>query len=339
MPSRNNNGNKSLRRAAVRVRRLLRSSRGKDILIFLLFLGVSYVFWIIMTLNDDMQRDTRVRLEITDVPEGYAFVSEPPPFLQVGIRDKGTVLANYTIGGGRTLKINYSDLTFDESKDRVTLTEQQLNSRLRSLFDPTTQIVSIRPDSLSLIVTDRAPNAARVVADVEATAASQFVISGPITVTPDTVKVYSARHLRIRPHVVKTAKITRSELKDTLCLEVRLMPEPGTRMEPSKVLVTVPVEPLISKNREVSVQLVHAPGNDAVVLFPSRVRVSYLLPMSLYNSENNVVTVTADYSQHHDGKMPLAIGALPDYYRGVELSTDSVEYLIEPKAAQPLQNH
>jgi len=232
MPSRNNNGNKSLRRAAVRVRRLLRSSRGKDILIFLLFLGVSYVFWIIMTLNDDMQRDTRVRLEITDVPEGYSFVSEPPPFLQVGIRDKGTVLANYTIGGGRTLKINYSDLTFDESKDRVTLTEQQLNSRLRSLFDPTTQIVSIRPDSLSLIVTDRAPNAARVVADVEATAASQFVISGPITVTPDTVKVYSARHLRIRPQVVKTAKITRSELKDTLCLEVRLMPEPGTRMEP-----------------------------------------------------------------------------------------------------------
>ena len=174
---------------------------------------------------------------------------------------------------------------------------------------------------------------------VEATAASQFVISGPITVTPDTVKVYSARHLRIRPQVVKTAKITRSELKDTLCLEVRLMPEPGTRMEPSKVLVTVPVEPLISKTREVPVQLVHAPGNDAVVLFPSRVRVSYLLPMSLYNSENNVVTVTADYSRHHDGKMPLAIGALPDYYRGVELSTDSVEYLIEPKAAQPLQNH
>lgn len=323
------------RRWAVRMRRLLRSSRSKDILIFLLFIGVSYVFWIIMTLNDDIQQDVRVRLEIAGTPEGYTFISEPPAFLQISVRDKGTVLTNYSLGGSRTLKINYSDMTFDESKDRVTLSEQQLNSRLRTIFDPTTQIVSVRPDSLSFIVTDRAPNKAQVVADIEATPAGQFVISGPITVTPDTVSVYSARHLRIRPKIVRTAKISRTELKDTLCVEVRLQPEPGTRIEPSRVMLTVPVEPLIAKNRDVAIQLVHVPENDAVVLFPSRVNVSYLLPMSIYNSETNVLTVSADFANRHEGRIPLTIGALPDYYRGVELSTDSVEYLIEQKAALP----
>lgn len=323
---------RTLRQRAAGLNRLLRSSRGKDILIFLCFLGVSYIFWIIMTLNDDIQQDVNVNLEITNVPEDYTFITEPPRYIQVGLRDKGTVLANYTLSGAKTLRINYSDFAYDESKDRITLTSQQLNARLRSLFDPATQILSVRPDSLHFIVTDRAPNQARVIPEADVSPASQYVISGPITVSPDTVKVYSARHLRVRPTAVKTAKVTRRELKDTLEVEVHLQSEPGTRIEPGVVTVTVPVEPLISKRREVGVQLVHQPDNTNVVIFPSHVSVSYLLPMSLYNSENTVVTVSADFAEHHNGKIPLSIGALPDYYRGVELSADSVEFIIERKS-------
>lgn len=334
MPNRSKFSIRTLRLWAVRIHRLLRSSRGQDILVFLLFLAVSYGFWVILALNDDMQQEVSVRLEIADVPKGYTFITEPPRELSLSVRDKGTVLANYSISGGKTLKINYADMAFDDENDRVTLSQQALENRLRSFFDPTTQIVSMRPDSLSLIVTDRAPNLAKVIPDVEVTPASQFVISGPIRVEPDTVSVYSARHLRVRPRTVNTLKITRSELRDTLTVEVRLQSEAGTRVVPGKVRLTVPIEPLISKSREIAVQLIHA-SDDVVVLFPSRVRVSYLLPMSLYNSENNVVTVTADFARRHGGKIPLTIGALPDFYRGVELSTDSVEYLVEQKAAHP----
>lgn len=331
MPNKSKFSLRTFHLLAVKALRLLRSSRGRDFLIFLLFLAVSYGFWVILALNDDIQQEVRVRLEIANVPSGYTFITEPPAYLTLGVRDKGTVLANYSLSGGKTLKIEYSDMVFDESRDRVTLSTQVLENRLRSFFDPTTQIVSVRPDSLSLIVTDRTPNLARVIPDVDISPASQFVIAGPIKVEPDTVSVYSARHLHVRPRTVQTVKITRTELKDSITLEVRLQSEAGTRMVPNKVKLTIPVEPLISKNREIPVQLLHA-SDDVVVLFPSRVRVSYLLPMSLYNSENNVVTVIADFSHRHGGKIPVEISSLPDYYRGVELSTDSVEYLIEQKS-------
>ncbi len=332
MPNRSKFSPRTLHLLAVKALRLLRSSKGRDFLIFLLFLAVSYGFWVILALNDDIQQEVRVRLEIANVPSGYTFITEPPAYLTLGVRDKGTVLANYSISGGKTLKIDYSDMVFDDARDRVTLSTQVLENRLRTFFDPTTQIVSVRPDSLSLIVTDRSPNLARVIPDVDISPASQFVIAGPVKVEPDTVSVYSARHLHVRPRTVRTVKITRTELKDSLTFEVSLQQEPGTRIVPNKVKLTIPVEPLISKNREIPVQLLHA-SDDVVVLFPSRVRVSYLLPMSLYNSENNVVTVTADFSRRRNGKIPVEIGSLPDYYRGVELSTDSVEYLIEQKSA------
>lgn len=336
MPSRNNDTlTRKWRRQATRLRRLLRSSRSKDIFIFLLFLCVSYVFWIIMTLNDDTQRDLAVKLEITGVPADITFISEVPQSLQVSVRDKGSVLANYLISGSPTLKLPYKDFTYDEVKDRVVMGEIALDGKVRGLFGTTTQVVTVRPDSLSFIITDRKPSIARVVPEIEATPSTQCVISGPITVTPDSVKVYSARHLPLKTHKVHTVKVNRSGLKDTLQLEVRLQPESGIRMVPDRVTVTVPVEPLISKTREIPVTLLHAPDPSAIVLFPSRVNISYLLPMSLYNSENGVVSVTADYRQRSDSRIPLALESLPAYYRGAELSIDSVEYLIEQKVSHP----
>lgn len=333
MPNKNNNGKKaSWRRQLARLRLLLRSSRGKDFFIFLLFICVSYVFWIIMALNDDTQRDLKLNFEITGIPSDVTFITEVPNNIQVSVRDKGSVLVNYLWSGAPSLKIPYKDFAYDEVADRIVMGELALQSRVRSSFGPSTNIINIRPDSLSLIITNRKPSLARVIPQIEASPVAQCVLSGPITVSPDTVKVYSARHLPIKAREIKTMKVVRSGLRDTLKFEVRLQPESGIRTIPDRVTVTIPVEPLISKTRQVPVALLHAPNPSDIVMFPSIVSVSYLLPMSQYNSENGVISVTADYRRRSNSKIPLTLGALPDYYKGVELNTDSVEYLIEQKA-------
>lgn len=319
----------------MRVRELLHSSRGKDVLIFLLFTLVSYIFWVIMSLNDDGQRDLEVKLEITDVPEDVIFISEVPKTLQVNVRDKGTVLAGFYWNGTPALKLRYNELTSYPLKDRVAFPEQELASRVRSLFASTSQIVSVRPDSLSLIITDRPGTRAIVIPDLQIEPSPQSVISGPVKISPDTVTVYTARHLAARPTTVKTMTLSRSGLTDTLVCEVRIRPESGVRFVPDRVTVTIPVEPLISKTRVVPVTLLHGTSvsSHEVVLFPSQVSVSYLLPMSLYSTENSVITVNADFYNRSGTKIPLSLGSYPDYYQDISLSQDSVEYLIEQKAA------
>ena len=87
MPNKSKFSIRTLRLWVVKTHRLLRSSRGRDILIFLLFLAVSYGFWVILALNDDMQQDVSVRLEIANVPKGYTFITEPPRELSLSVRD------------------------------------------------------------------------------------------------------------------------------------------------------------------------------------------------------------------------------------------------------------
>lgn len=303
-------------------------------MIFLLFTLVSYIFWVIMSLNDDAQRDLEVKLEITDVPDDVFFISEVPKSLTVNVRDKGSVLAGFFWNGTPGLKIRYDELTVYPLRDRVAFPEQELTSRVRSLFSSTTQVVSVRPDSLSLIYTDRPGAKAVVIPDLQVEPSAQSVISGPITISPDTVTVYAARHLAVRPSSVKTMTLNRSDLTDTLVCEVRIHPEAGVRIVPDRVTVTIPVEPLISKTRVVPVTLYHGASSAShdVVLFPSQVSVSYLLPMSLYSTENSVITVNADFYNRSGTKIPLTLGSYPSYYQDISLSVDSVEYLIEQKA-------
>lgn len=338
MPTKSNTGKFSPRRQATRLRRLLRSSRSKDFFIFAFFVLVSYLFWLLLTLDDDMQRELSVRLEITGVPENVTFISDVPQAVQVNLRDKGSMLINYKLGPSPQLKIPYKDFTYDEFKDRVFISEHSLQNKLRALFGSTAQIVSAKPDSLSFIVTTKPPTLAHVVPRISVTPAPQCVISGPITVTPDTVKVFSSRHIPLKITEVKTLKVTRSNVSDTLHLEVLLHPESGIRMVPDRVAVMVPVEPLIAKSRDVNISLIHASGPNSVVLFPSHVNVSYLVPMSLYNSENSNITVTADFLKRSSSRIPLTLTNVPPYCQGAEISTDSVEYLIEQKVASPVSN-
>lgn len=320
-----------------RVRELLHSSRGKDVIVFLLFTLVSYVFWVIMSLNDDVQRDLEVKLEITDVPDGVYFISDVPKSLTVNVRAKGTVFAGYYWNGTPSMKLRYDEMVVYPLKDRVALPEQELTARIRSLFSSTTQVVSVRPDSLSFIFTDRPGVKAVVIPDLQVDPSPQSVISGPVKISPDTVTVYSAGHLAVHPAEVTTMSINRSGLTDTLVCEVRLRPEPGVKIVPDRVTVTVPIEPLISKTRVVPVTLLNGSSADShdVVLFPSQVTVSYLLPMSLYSTESSVVSVNADFFQRSATKIPLSLGSFPSYYQGVSMSIDSVEYLIEQKADFP----
>ena len=321
-----------------RCKRLLHSSRGKDVLIFVLFLLVSYVFWVVMSLNDDMQRDVSIGLEITDVPRGTTFISVVPANLNINVRDKGAVLANYKWGGLPQLRLSYKDFTYDDRTDRIVLGKQDLESKVRSLFSSSTQLLSIRPDSLSLVVTDSPGVRAKVHPDIEVTPSAQSVISGPIRIQPDSVTVYSARKMPIAAREVRTMHVVRNGLTDTLVMEVRLHPESGTRIVPDRVRVTVPVEPLISKKRTVAIELINDPEAEGknVVVFPSQVTVDYLVPMSHYSTESGVISVQADFRNRSNTHIPLSLAPVPEYYQGVTLSTDSVEYLIENTAAMPL---
>lgn len=330
MPKRNNIFTR-LSDAVRALRALLGSPRGKDVLLFLLFVCVSYGIWLAMTLNDEAQKEVQVPLKIEGVPEGVTFISDVPQTLLVSVRDKGNNLFNLKLSGARSLNIPFSEMNSEPGSSRVTIPATELTSRVRSLFSQQAQVQSVRPDSLNLIYTDKPGRRVKVEPVVKVSTSWQSVISGSVKVEPDSVTVYSVSKLGSNFHRVNTMELSLDDVSETYTGKLRLNLPIGSRAVPDVVTVTVPVEPLIAKQRAVAVSIKDAPDNASVVMFPSRVDVTFFVPMSRYNSEVGAITVYADFRRRSPStaKMPIYLGSAPEVCRDVTLAVDSVEYLIE----------
>lgn len=82
-----------------RLKHEIHSTTGKNALVFLVFLCVSAVFWTLLALNDEIQREFDIPVELTEVPDGVTLISSPPQSINVSVKDKGGALVRYQWGG------------------------------------------------------------------------------------------------------------------------------------------------------------------------------------------------------------------------------------------------
>lgn len=104
------------------------------------------------------------------------------------------------------------------------------------------------------------------------------------------------------------------------------------RIIPDHITVTVPVEPLISKRRNISIEVINQPADIKTITFPSTVEATYLVPMSAFNTDYQIKAYL-DYQQidRKSSYARIKLSAIPGVYRNVTLSADSVEYVIEKR--------
>ena len=111
----------------------LRTSKGRNILTFLVFLAISAVFWLLLALNDDVQQDYNIPVQLEGFPEDVTLLSGYNTTLSVAVKDKGSSLMKYEFGNNPTMKLNFDD--FINTGDTVlTIRASQLNSAVRSIF-------------------------------------------------------------------------------------------------------------------------------------------------------------------------------------------------------------
>ncbi len=309
--------------------RAVRSSKGKSVLQYLLFVCVAFVFWLVLSLDAEVQRDFDVPLSIEDVPDSVTIISDVPNKISAVVQAKGSQLLRYAWGAVPPLKFKFNDFA-NRDADVFGVSKSKLESRLRDYFGQSVELVSARPDSLWLVYTSAPGVRVPLKINAEITPDLQCIISGSIKAGVDSVTVYASGGVPRSLSEAETEWIVRTDLRDTCVYEVRIKSVPGVRFIPDKVNVTVPVEPLISKRRVVPVEVINLPEGIGLITFPSSVDVTYLVPMSAYN-DDFPIKAYADYNSLDLGKshVKLTPSLVPELYRNVTLHPDSVEYILE----------
>lgn len=318
-----------IRRRLALVSRAAHTQRGKNILTFGVFLIISAVLWVVLSLNEEDQVDLHMALKIEHVPDSVTIVSMPPERVNVSLRARRTDLLKSTLGREPSLRVDWRAY---RSRGVLSLSSAELKTLARNAVGGAT-VLSVTPDSLHLLYTSTRGHRLPVVLDYKVTPGPQVALVGKPVVVPDSATVYAVGSAASGLTAVATEPIRISSLSETTTMRVRVLTPARSRAFPDSVDVTFRVEPMIMKTRRVVIEPIGVPAGIKLITFPAQVNVTYMVPASVYKHSSPQFRVVADYrtidTSAPTRNMRLRLVDVDDNLQNVYLSADSAEYIIE----------
>lgn len=310
----------------------VKSETSRSILLYLVFVVISAMFWYFITLNKDVQQDVTFQFEITGIPKEVTMIDDAPSSINVTVRDKGSAFLKYSLFMTPKIKVKFSDFA-ESNSGYFKMNAVQLRNAVKMQLNREAIVVSLLPDDILLKFTNLPGKKVPIRPDWNIQTNFQYEVNGPLVLSQDSVMVYSDRETLAEINEVYTYHAEATDLTDTLRRDLTIAPIRGAKIEPRTVSLMVPVEQLIEKHKRINITVRNTPPNVNFVIFPSSADVSYLVPKSMYKINRDDIKLIVDYNtvnlSSKSNKAPVIISEYPGVYRNMELLTDSVEYIIE----------
>lgn len=329
-------------RKYLKVRNSLLLIVNKQFLIFLFFLMLSASFWLILALNETMERELSVALHVGRVPRNVVILADVPSQVKFVVRDKGFVLANY-IYGGELKPINIDFQNYADGKGRASVSGADLQKMVYQQLYKSSKIVAMKPDKLDLSYTFGSPKKVPVKFSGNIIPASGYYLSH-VSYKPDSVKVYAPHPLLDSITTVYTVRQHIGNIKDTVVVNVPLRRIAGAKCEPSSITMILCPDILAEETVEVPIEAINLPQDKILRTFPQKVEVHFVvgvnrlrtMPISPETKQllPRGFHVVADYTtiaDRHSDKCRIMLSAVPSGVRNAKLETTEVDYIIEQR--------
>lgn len=322
-----------LRKYWTKVRTLLVGKKSHEVLLFVFFLCVSAGFWLLQTLNETFEVEIQVPLRLRGVPDNVLVTTELPAELSVMVRDRGSsIIRYYRENELAPVEVDFSKYDNGAINGRVQLSGSEILHSVQNLLEGTTQVLSIRPDTLEYYYNRGLSRRLAVRACGSLSASPQNYVQ-EVRFSPDSVTVYAPSSVLDTMKYAYTRPLTMTNLSSNETSAVRLRSMKGVKYDPDAVEMSVSIGYYAEKTVKVPVIGLNFPGDKVLRTFPSRVDVTFRVESAKYQnitSENFVLAATyEELLQNASDKYRLHLKSMPEGVSNVRISPTEVDYLIE----------
>jgi hypothetical protein len=297
----------SIRNILKAVRNFLFSGLNKEFLIFLFFLALSGAFWLMMTLNETMEREYKIPMRLVGTPRNAVITGDLPDTVRITVRDKGFTLITYAFRPLNFKFNNYADETEGQGVIPVADVQKQILSQLYG----SSKLLQVKPGKFDFYFTYGASKKVPV------------VFRGKIT----TSKSYYLAHTDFFPSTV-TVYANKRQLDEVKSVEIR-----GVKVMPDMVRLAVYPDILTEETVDVPITAINMPPDKVLRTFPSKVSVKFTIGASLFRTiKPSQFTVIVDYNEiaaNPSDKCTLQLRSVPRSVSKASLEMETVDYLLE----------
>ena len=319
---------RSVRNILKAVRNFLFSGLNKEFLIFLFFLALSGAFWLLMTLNETMERDFKIPMRLSGVPRNAVITGELPDTVRVTVRDKGFTLVTYDFRPLVFRFSNYADE--DEGKGMIPLTDVQ--KQVLSQMYGSSKLLQVKPGAFDFYFTYGTSKKVPVVFRGKITTNKSYYLAHT-EFYPSMVTVYANKQQLDKLQTVEIEPFNYRNLQDTIRQAVKIRKIRGVKIVPSTVRLSVYPDVLTEEAIEVPITAINMPPGMVLRTFPSKVTVRFTIGASLFRTiKPSLFKVVVDYEElaaNPSDKCTLQLRSVPRSVSKASLEIDRVDYLLE----------
>lgn len=319
---------RSVRNILKAVRNFLFSGLNKEFLIFLFFLALSGAFWLLMTLNETMEREFKIPMRLTGVPRNAVITGELPDTVRVTVRDKGFTLVTYDFRPLVFRFSNYADE--DEGKGVIPLTDVQ--KQVLSQMYGSSKLLQVKPGAFDFYFTYGTSKKVPVVFRGKITTSKSYYLAHT-EFYPSMVTVYANKQQLDKLQTVEIEPFNYRNLQDTIRQAVKIRKIRGVKIVPSTVRLSVYPDVLTEETIDVPITAINMPPGMVLRTFPSKVTVRFTIGASLFRTiKPNLFKVVVDYEElaaNPSDKCTLQLRSVPRSVSKASLEIDRVDYLLE----------
>ena len=319
---------RSVRNILKAVRNFLFSGLNKEFLIFLFFLALSGAFWLMMTLNETMEREFKIPMRLSGVPRNAVITGELPDTVRVTVRDKGFTLVTYDFRPLVFRFSNYADE--DEGKGVIPLTDVQ--KQVLSQMYGSSKLLQVKPGAFDFYFTYGTSKKVPVVFRGKITTNKSYYLAHT-EFYPSMVTVYANKQQLDKLQTVEIEPFNYRNLQDTIRQAVKIRKIRGVKIVPPTVRLSVYPDVLTEEAIEVPITAINMPPGMVLRTFPSKVTVRFTIGASLFRTiKPNLFKVVVDYEElaaNPSDKCTLLLRSVPRSVSKASLEIDRVDYLLE----------
>lgn len=309
-------------------KRLWRWLMRKDILTYLLFVGLATLVWWGRAMSSQREADITLPITYTDIPEQVVFGAPLPQELKVSIRDNGKQLRKIADSHlGITLSIGTQ---LAEQEGSVHIAAEILRPKLQDLLPGSTIVLQVQPEVIEVAYHRQEEKDVEVRLAAQWTPAQQYQMCGTPVVEPNQVRIYGKKADLKRIRDISTEPLQVQDVRDTLRCTAGLVAPEGIRVVPSSVTVTFIAEQFTEKTFTLPVEVIDTIAGEALRLFPQTVTVQARVGMSHFTEvQAEDFRVQCRFPRTETNALPVEVICDNPYVTRVRTNPNELEYIIE----------
>lgn len=295
---------------------------------FLLFVFVSFTFWLSTKLSNIYTLEQSFTLLLTEVPEGI-IPSDTSRKIKASVTASGFEILLYRLFD-KSVTISLQEADFSSTLGRVSLRNQQFSIE-QQLFD-NTRLNQIYPENLNIVYSRLDEKRVAVVPQTQIQLRAGYLSDFPIQSKPDSILVRGPKSILDTLKGVSSMFFEATDVYEGISQEVGLKSIPELQLEQETVQLVMPVSRYSEKEFVLQVELINLPLGVRVKLFPPTAKLRATLPMALLNtvkeSDFRLVVDCENLQDQESKSLKLNLLKQPPGLKQLIWEPEEVNYLI-----------